>query len=256
MNQKFTKGIVDVIRDRRSVRNYKPAPIEKEIKLKLIDYIEGLRSPFNAGVRLELVEEASIVETSGGRVGTYGFIRGATTYIAAIVEEKEGSLEEIGFMLEELILFATSLGLGTCWLGGTFNRGQFAEYLKLQSKESLPIVTPIGYPMDKMSIMEKAVRFAAGSNNRRPWAELFFNKSLDTPLKEAEADKYKTALEMVRLAPSASNKQPWRVLKDNNYWHFYLKASKGYGEGLGFNIQRVDIGIAMCHFEMTLKEQG
>ena len=255
-NMVFTKSIVEVIRDRRSVRNYKPMSLENETKDKLIQYMKGLQSPFNSGVRLELVEESSIVETSGGRVGTYGFIKGATTYIAAIIEEKEGNLEEIGFMLEKLILYATSLGLGTCWLGGTFNRGQFAEHLKLRPTECLPIVTPIGYPMDKMSMMEKAIRFAAGSNNRKPWRELFFNNTFKTPLAEAEAEKYAIPLEMIRLSPSASNKQPWRVVKANKQWLFYLKATKGYGEGLGYNIQRVDVGIAMCHFEMTLKELG
>ena len=61
---------------------------------------------------------------------------------------------------------------------------------------------------------------------------------------------------MVRLAPSASNKQPWRILKKENEYHIFLKETKGYANTLGFNIQKVDIGIAMCHFEMTAGEAG
>ena len=67
---------------------------------------------------------------------------------------------------------------------------------------------------------------------------------------------------MVRLGPSASNKQPWRIIKDGNAWHFYLQRTRGYGDGLTFkllrlaDLQRVDMGIAMSHFELTATELG
>lgn len=252
---KFEKSMAELIKARRSVRGYMPKALDTEVKSKIQDYIKTLKGPFNAGVRLQLVEESSILEESGGKIGTYGLIKGANTYIAAIMENnRPNGLEEIGYILEELILYATSLGLGTCWLGGTFNRGQFAKHLHLAEDETLPIVTPIGYPKEKLSLMDKAVRFAAGSNNRKPWDELFFNSSFSTPLTKEDAGNYAGPLEMVRLAPSASNKQPWRIVRENKQWHFYLKTSKGYGESLGFNIQRVDMGIAMCHFQLMAEE--
>jgi nitroreductase len=61
---------------------------------------------------------------------------------------------------------------------------------------------------------------------------------------------------MTRLSPSASNKQPWRIVKDGNNFHFYLSHTKGYSKAMGFDMQRIDIGIAMCHFELTAKELG
>ncbi|TLN24073.1 nitroreductase, partial [bacterium] len=73
---------------------------------------------------------------------------------------------------------------------------------------------------------------------------------------------YATPLEMVRLAPSASNKQPWRILRQGRNWHFYLQRTKGYREmamgrftGIA-DIQRIDMGIAMCHFELAAKDSG
>jgi hypothetical protein len=67
----------------------------------------------------------------------------------------------------------------------------------------------------------------------------------------------------VRWAPSASNKQPWRIVRNENAFHFYLSRTKGYGKGsLLFSLlrivdlQRVDLGIAMCHFELTARELG
>jgi hypothetical protein len=35
-----------------------------------------------------------------------------------------------------------------------------------------------------------------------------------------------------------------------------MLSAKGYSNALGFNIQKIDMGIAMCHFEMTLVEAG
>lgn len=253
--QLFNYPIDEVIRRRRSVRNYKPAQLEDEVKNRVAEYMNTLKGPFEAPIQFQMVEQSSFTRESNSRIGTYGFIKGATTYIVAITQQQEKSLVQLGYMLEETILYATSLGLGTCWLGGTFNRGFLTKHLGLSEKEYIPIVTPIGYPMEK-SLMEKAIRFTAGSDNRKSWEELFFDGSFSKSLGKAGAGSYALALEMVRLAPSASNKQPWRVVKTEKHWHFYLRASKGYGKALGFNIQEVDMGIAMCHFEKTLQEQG
>jgi hypothetical protein len=67
---------------------------------------------------------------------------------------------------------------------------------------------------------------------------------------------------MVRLGPSASNKQPWRIVRDGRLWHFYLLRTPRYIANLGSklgaiaDIQRLDMGIAMCHFELTALEKG
>jgi len=60
---------------------------------------------------------------------------------------------------------------------------------------------------------------------------------------------------MLRLSPSAANKQPWKVLKSNNHYDFYLNHTMKHAED-GYDIQMVDMGIAMCHFELTLRELG
>lgn len=255
-NQHFSKPLVDVIRGRCSVRTYRPESLAKEDKEQLTAYADRIRGPFDAQVRLVLVDSAEIAEKAGGKIGTYGVIKGARDYVAAVMEKGAHDLEQVGYVLEALILYAASLGLGTCWLGGTFRRSDFARLVALKDNEMMPAVTPIGYPGDKKSMLESFMRFAAGSNNRKPWQELFFHEKAGVSLTESEAGAYREALDAVRLAPSASNKQPWRIVKDKSGYHFYLKPNKGYGERLGFNIQRIDLGIAMCHFEMMLQESG
>lgn len=61
---------------------------------------------------------------------------------------------------------------------------------------------------------------------------------------------------MLRLAPSASNKQPWQIIKDGSSFHFHLEESKLYRMILKYNLQRLDMGIAMCHFELTVNQLG
>jgi hypothetical protein len=91
---------------------------------------------------------------------------------------------------------------------------------------------------------------------------LFFDTSFDHPLQMEENSLYYLPLEMTRMAPSASNKQPWRVVKENDAWHFFLKRTPGYRTSLAANLltlsdlQRVDMGIAMCHFELAALEAG
>lgn len=255
-NQYFNSPITDIIKSRHSVRTYKNEKLGEELRKKIIMFAKDIQGPFNSKVRLKLIDELENPDNGNGKIGTYGVIKGARAFIAGVVLKEDNSLEQLGYCLEKLVLYAASLGLGTCWLGGTFRRSGFSKAAGLKENEILPIVTPIGYEADKRSIVEGLMRRAAGSDNRKAWNELFFEGDFENPLVQRTSGAYETALEMVRLAPSASNKQPWRILKQGNNFHFYLKSSKGYDKALSFNIQRIDMGIAMCHFELSLRESG
>lgn len=251
----FEKPITDIIKSRISVRTYDAAPMEEHIKDKLTSYLDKLTGPFNGNVRFKIVDTKTALDKDI-KLGTYGIIRGVSSFVAAACSKEDMSLEELGYELEKFILYAASLGIGTCWLGGTFKKGEFAKAVELKEDELLPIVTPIGYPAKSKSLVESLMRRVAGSNSRKSWDEMFFNGSFDKSLSEAEAGIYAAALEMLSLAPSASNKQPWRIVKDNDKLHFYICHAKGYSSALGFDMQRIDIGIASCHLELTLKEMG
>ena len=73
---------------------------------------------------------------------------------------------------------------------------------------------------------------------------------------EEAAGKLAPALEAVRLAPSAVNKQPWRAVVCGEKVHFYEKRSRGYVSDNGWDLQKIDMGIALCHFELAAKECG
>ena len=102
-------------------------------------------------------------------------------------------------------------------------------------------------------------RYFAGSRNRKPWPELFFDNGWESSLTEAGAGEYKDVLNLMRLAPSASNKQPWRIVKSSsdNEFHFYVRHAGQAITGIfGFDMQKIDLGIAMYHFEAAAREKG
>lgn len=180
---------IDSIKKRTSTRTYDERPLESSIKREVLDYLNSTTGPFSAKVKFYLV---NIEDSSNKKLGTYGVIKSAKNFIAAVTEKKEHkSLEQLGYVLEKGILYATSLGLGTCWLAGTFKRQEFINTIELKEEEELPVITPIGYPRDKRSVVDSFMRFAAGSNNRKDFKELFFEGNWNNEINQKEKNIYK-----------------------------------------------------------------
>jgi len=258
----YSKPVTEIIRRRFSCRKYIEKPIAEDQRQHLADFISSAgKGPFDAPVRFELVAATEEDRSSLKGMGTYGFIRGAAGFIVGAVGHAEKNLEDYGYVMEKIILCATDIGLGTCWLGGTFSKSGFAKKIAAVDREQVPAVTSVGYIAQRGGFEGKMRQFV-GADNRLPWENLFFKEKFGTPLSPDEAGAYSAPLEMVRIGPSASNKQPWRIVKEGNTWHFYIHRTKGYGNSFTFrllglaDLQRVDMGIAMSHFELTAGELG
>ena len=249
--------MIDAMKRRMSCRTYRATPIEPEgiaVLKRFLD--ENRQGPLGGKVRFCLVDFGELRQEEIKACGTYGVIRGARWFVVGAVQEGPRAREDYGYAMERNILQATLLGLGTCWLGGTFRRTGFAERVNLAGTEFLPAVTPIGYAADRRSIVDRVLRFSAGSDKRKPWEDLFFDQHF-RPLKKSAAGPYEIPLECVRCGPSASNKQPWRVLQGEGRFHFYLERTPGYAGNFGeMKLQNVDMGIALCHFELASSELG
>ena len=253
----------ELIARRYSCRTYINIPIEKGLRDRLSVYVEAQNEgPLGGRARFELVAstEADLKALKG--LGTYGFIRGATGFIVGATDDDARYLEDYGYLLEKIVLYATGMGLGTCWLGGTFTKSSFAERISAGEGELVPAVCSVGYPAKKPRRIDRIIRRGAEADKRKPWSQIFYDGEYGVPLALSAAGDYAEALEMVRIGPSASNKQPWRIIRDTGRWHFYLQRSSGYREqrlgNLSSNtdLQRIDMGIAMCHFHLTARQTG
>lgn len=244
----FNKPINEIIKSRHSVRTYENNELPKDVLNKVKTYIDEINNSngiFGNKIRINLIEKND--ENKETKLGTYGVIKGANYYLTAAYDKSDDKgLYDIGYLLEKVVLYCTDLGLGTVWLGGTFNKSKFAEAINLKDNESLSIVCPFGIEADKKTFIAKML--GVNTNKRKDFTSLFFKDNFDTALSYEEAGEYGEVLENIRLAPSALNKQPWRIVKEDNKLHIYSDGK--------IDMNKVDIGIALCHLELTAREKG
>lgn len=243
-------SLIDTIKSRRSVRTFDGTPVSREDREKLTEYISGLSNPFDIPVEFVLLDAKEYGLSSP-------VIAGEELYVAGKVAKIPYADVAFGYSFERLVLYAWSLGIGTTWIGGTMKRELFEKAAGLTNGKMMPCVSPLGYPAKKKSIRETMMRKGVGADNRMPAEKLFFDGSFDKPLSETAQQKIADLIEMVRWAPSAVNKQPWRVIREtDSLYHFYEKKDKGYVSEATGDLQKIDVGIALCHFVMGLEEQG
>ena len=242
-------NIAELINKRRSVRTYDGRALDESTKERLLTFANAIQNPFDLPVKFKFLD----TKKDGL---TCPVVSGTEQYVGGKIENGPSASVAFGYSFEEFVLYAQSLGLGTVWLGGTMNRSAFEQAMDLGENEIMPCATPIGYIAKKMSIRENMMRKAIKADERLPFEELFFDGSFDTPLTKEKAGEFAKPLEMVRLAPSAVNKQPWRIVIADNTAHFYLKRSKGFSHEGKLDMQMIDMGIALCHFALTAKENS
>jgi hypothetical protein len=263
----YSKPITEIVSKRFSCRTFLKEPLKEETRRRLVEFMSLITTgPFGNRARFELVAATEQDRETLRHLGTYGFIKGATGFIVGAVAEADKDLEDFGYLMESIVLFATDLGVGSCWLGGTFTKSSFAERISVGRGESLPAVIAVGMMAPTPRRVDSIIRLGIRADRRLPWRRLFFDGGFRVPLSREAAGEYAVPLEMVRLGPSASNRQPWRIIRDvtssQSGWHFYLQRSRRYGGGaigglLGSaDLPRIDMGIALCHFELTAGELG
>lgn len=252
-NLRLPIPIIETIKKRKSVRTYDNRDVSLEDKEKIVNYIDKLNNPFGISVRIDMADKK--LNKNGEKLGTYGVVKGASTFIGVSILNEELAPLAAGYEFENLILYATHLGLGTVWMAATFTRESFIKSMGLKENELLLAISPIGYPSEKPRVFESIMRSTLRSSSRKPWSSLFYYNDFDTPLTEDIAGDYSTALEMLRLAPSAKNDQPWRVLKSGNNYHFYINYSSNVSEEEAL-IKQVDLGIGLSHFHQIVMDKS
>jgi hypothetical protein len=208
--------------------------------------LENLSRDFRpfADARVEIVRH-SPEGVLTGLVGGYGRITGAPAYAVMIgTPDSPSAGEHVGYLGEALILEATALGLGTCWVSGMFRLGEVRKQVGLAAGERVFAVTPLGYGQREFSAKEKIYIIGAGSRRRKSMENL--RRGLPPqPWQEQ-------ALQAARLAPSARNRQPWRFEIAPEAITVRMDSPP---DGVRYP-KRLDCGIAMLHLELGARAEG
>ena len=232
-----------LIASRRSVRTFSDEELKGDVLSAITECVAGETNPFGVEVEFRLLDAKKHGLSSP-------VIVGEKYYLAA--KAKKGSEIAYGYSFEYALLYALSLGVGSVMLGSSLNRAAFEKAMDVKEDEVMFVASPLGYIAQKMSIREGLMRKGVKADERLAFDKLFFENNFATPY--SKDDELKSAFEAVRLAPSAVNKQPWRAVVDGDKVHFF-EAKTMKSNALG-DLQKVDMGIALCHFDLAMKESG
>lgn len=232
-------NILEAMTVRRSVRTYTGRPITALQAERIVAAIQCAPNPFGPRPDIRLIRFG---EERDLRPSTYGMIRGACDYLAMGYGNTEADALAAGFAMEQVVLEATRMGLGTCWIAATFRGSDFERKATWSREQPLKVVIPVGVAARK-SLVERVARMAAGSDRRKPMDSLFFTPGFTGPL--CGDSSFYEALAMMRLAPSSTNSQPWRAAAgaDGRSVDFFSRDTS--------KLSALDCGIGICHFAMT-----
>lgn len=154
----------------------------------------------------------------------YGKFTNANNYIAIVGPKTLPDLEERGgYYGQKIVLAAQTMGLRTCWVGGTYGRGKCkADQGKI---EKIVCVIAIGYGEND------------GAEHRsRPMEKLCTVKEEDMPA------WFKAGVEAASQAPTALNQQKFTIGMDGDT--AVITAGRGV-------MTKIDLGIVKCNFEVA-----
>ena len=208
--------IIELMKERHSVRQYTDKKIEKEKR----EILNALIAKINqkAGLHIQIIYDEP--KCFNSMMAHYGKFDGVNNYIA-LVREKSKPDEALGYYGEQIVLKAQELGLNTCWVAMTHGKSK----AQIDKGEKLVCLISLGYGK------------TAGAAHKSKKLSEVCNYKKDMP------EWFLSGMEATLLAPTAMNRQKFyfELLPDNS-----IKITCGRGL-----YTKLDLGIVKYHFEVV-----
>ena len=217
--------LLEAIQARHSVRYYKQQPLSDDDARALQEKIDKVNREGRLHIQLIRNEPKAFL----GPFARYGKFRGVTDYLVMAGVKAEDLDERIGYYGEQLVLFAQTIGLNTCWVGLSYTKipGTYV----LNEGEVIQAYIAIGYG-ETQGVTHKIKRIDQVSN-----------------VTDLTPGWFRRGVEAALLAPTAINQQKFSFE--------YLPAADGkpaqvvakrHFSLVGYT--QMDLGIAKYHFEV------
>lgn len=208
--------IIELMKERHSVRQYTDKKIEKEKREVLNTLIAKINQ--KAGLHIQIIYDEP--KCFNSMMAHYGKFDGVNNYIA-LVREKSKPDESLGYYGEQIVLKAQELGLNTCWVAMTHGKSK----AQIDKGEKLVCLISLGYGK------------TAGAAHKSKKLSEVCNYKKDMP------EWFLSGMEAALLAPTAMNRQKFyfELLPDNS-----IKITCGRGL-----YTKLDLGIVKYHFEVV-----
>ena len=200
----------EIISKRKSIRKYDPSPLDAAVLEQVQARIAQI-TPLFPDIRYS-------IEISNRTTGVFNVK--APHYLIFRSEEKDGAYENIGFIGQQMDLYFSGSGLGSCWLG--------ASKPEEKEQDGLRFVICISFGKPDEPLHRELSEF-----KRKPLSEI--------------SEGADGRLEAARLAPSAMNAQNWYFIAENGKIHCYRKKANPMVGFLYNKLHSIDMGIALCH---------
>ncbi len=209
--------VMEVLRQRHSVRQYKDEPIPEDIRKQLLSEVE--KENEEGGLHMQIFFDEP--ECFDSAIAHYGKFTGVKNYIAIVGKKAKDLEEKAGYYGEKVVFLAQSLGLNSCWVGLTHGK----SHAVVDKGEKQVIVVALGYG-ENQGVAHKS----------KPSEQL-------SSVTGVAPDWFKTGMEAAKLAPTAVNQQKFLISWDGEHL-----TAKRNGNGFFAN---VDLGIVKCDFELA-----
>lgn len=218
--------LYETIFKRKSIREYDLTPLDGRALEKVMAHVSALK-PLYDGIIIEM-KLLSQKDVKGL------FLAKAPHYLAVFSEAEDGYLTNVGFLLQQMDLFLSANGIGSCWQG----MPKPTKEILNKSKLEFVILLAFGKPKERLH------RESVSEFKRKPLGEI-------TDIKGADE-----LLEPARLAPSAMNRQQWFFTGSANTIHAYRARSSFLTAFMFERMSKISIGIALCHLWIAGKHFG
>ncbi|MCW4005629.1 MAG: nitroreductase family protein [Candidatus Bathyarchaeota archaeon] len=163
--------VFDAIQNRKSSRSYKPTPVPKAVLEKLLD--AARLSPSAKNLQpwhfIVVTDKAKRKALSGGMFARF---LGKVPAVIVLCGDEQASPDwyvvDVALAGENMVLAATSEGLGTCWVG-SFDEKQVQQLLKIPEHMRVVALLAVGYAEEKISLTEKIIHLI---RRRKPLTEI------------------------------------------------------------------------------------
>ena len=219
-------SLYNAIFKRKSIREYDPTSLDSNRLEEISKILQSLKPMLN-----DIKTEFQIITPEQV---TRKFNNKAPHFIAAFSEAKNAYKVNVGFMLQQMDLYFSATGLGSCWLG-------IPQPTKdVTDSSNLEFIILMSFGNSK----ETLYRISASEFKRHSLLEI------------TDIEGEEELLEPVRLAPSAVNLQNWYFTGDKNAIHAYSAKPNFLRNIVGGSYYSVNMGIALCHLQLATEHLG
>lgn len=215
-----------IIFKRKSIRNYDLNPFDNNKLKEVSEKIKNL-IPLYSDIKTDI----KIIHTEDVK---QRFMKKAPHYLAIFSDTSEGYLTNIGFMIQQMDLFFSLNGIGSCWQGIPIPQKEIITGSNLK----FIILMAFGKPKEPL------YRDNVNEFKRKPMKEISKVNGLDK------------IIEAARLAPSATNSQPWFFTGNNNMIHVYSIKPNFLKNMVVNKYIPIDIGISIYHLKVAAEHFG